>query len=129
MADVTTYEKAANQVALKSDGGLFVIKEDFAFPASGISDGDFVFAFDVPADMIVMDASVAHSATLGSAVIALFAGSTAITGDTTAGAASFAKMNVAPFDASAGDQIKIEIETANVSSAATVTVCLVGQRK
>ena len=129
MADVTTYEKAANQVALKSDGGLFVIKEDFAFPASGISDGDFVFAFDVPADMIVTDASVAHSATLGSAVIALFAGSTAITGDTTAGAASFAKMNVAPFDASAGEQIKIEIETANVSSAATVTVCLVGQRK
>ena len=129
MADVTTYEKAANQVALKSDGGLFVIKEEFAFPASGINDGDFVFAFDVPADMIVMDASVAHSATLGSAVIALFAGSTAITGDTTAGGASFAKMNVAPFDASAGDQIKIEIETANVTGAATVTVCLVGQRK
>ena len=79
--------------------------------------------------MIVMDASVAHSATLGSAVIALYAGATAITGDTTAGGASFVKMNVAPFDASAGDQIKIEVETANITAAATVTVCLVGQRK
>jgi hypothetical protein len=37
-------------------------------------------------------------------------------------------MNVAPFTASAGDQVKIEIETANVTGAATVTVCIVGQR-
>ncbi len=128
MADVTKYEKTASQVALKSDGGLFVIKEEFSFPASGISDGDFVFAFDIPADMLVVDASLQHSATLGSAVIALFNGSTAITGDTTAGGASFVKMNVAPFTASAGDQVKIEIETANVTGAATVTVCIVGQR-
>jgi len=128
MANVTTYEKPSTQVALKSDGGLFVIKHDMAFPASGISDGDFVFAFDVPADMLVTDASVSHSATLGSAVIALFSGSTAITGDTTAGAASFVKMNVAPFNASSGDQVKVEIETANVTGAATVSVCLIGQR-
>ena len=124
MADVKTYEQPSTQVALKSDGGLFVIKHDMAFPASGISDGDFVFAFDVPADMLVTDASVSHSATLGSAVIALFSGSTAITGDTTAGGASFVKMNVAPFK----DQIKVEVETANVTGAATVSVCLIGQR-
>jgi len=127
MANNETYALAQKLVPITEAGALFNIKHAMAVVSTD-ADGDFIFAFKLPADVRVVDAVVANDTTLGAAKIALWVDDTQITADTTAGALGLSRMSVAPFNALTGAQVKVEVETAAISAAANVTVDLICQR-
>jgi len=107
------------------------IRKTYTFPATGIASGDNVQLYTVPAgvSLSLHSASLVAGGSLGaSAVLTLQvnrAGTrTAVTGATTAGAASKASsgtLPAVPFDLMPGDILEAAVSGAGVTASAAVT--------
>ena len=121
MADVDTYKRRAAELKLPIPGAVGWVDFSIAAPSDIGNDGDFITLVDIPKGVVIIDSYVSHSATLGTGcVLALMAGATVLTGDTTAAQASAVRQTAKPTLTTETTELKIEIETADTTAAATI---------
>jgi hypothetical protein len=120
MAEITTYELEATAVPQLEEGKITFIEKQFSLAAG--SQNDTITIVGDGVSRRVVDCWLSVSGTLGaSCVLTARQNGTAVTGATTAAAASTVRQTVYPQDANTGD-LDILIGGAAVAATATVKV-------
>lgn len=123
MADVTKFETPAAQTPRAPTTIATPFRFDIDVVSGDCPQNDNITLMTVPANAVVVDATLRHDATLGaSATAQLRIGTTAITSASSAGGASGVLQNAVPAKANGTDKLNILIAGAAIAASTTLRV-------